>query len=194
MQQSPASTQESLAESYDSPKQLLYQDHFYSPVDIQSTSTSYDESHQQPEHLNFYESDLHYSQFSTDVTRAYIAPTSQDFSNDWIADSGATEHMTNKLQWFVKYTPLPRNAIWQVETPADHECYVTSTGNIKILAQLPTQIEVHLLQNILYIPDYGSNLFSLTKVARQNKVFTLCKDNSCELIQNNTLIMTGHRI
>nr|PNR55912.1 hypothetical protein PHYPA_006809 [Physcomitrium patens] len=82
----------------------------------------------------------------------------------------------------------------QVETPADHECYVTSTGNIKILAQLPTQIEVHLLQNILYIPDYGSNLFSLTKVARQNKVFTLCKDNSCELIQNNTLIMTGHRI
>lgn len=87
---------------------------------------------------------------------------------------------------------MPVHSIWPVETPVGHTCYVTGTGNIKNLVQLSTGNEVHLLQQILYIPNFGRDLFSLTKVACLHKNFTLCKDHTFESIQDSQLIMIRH--
>jgi hypothetical protein len=141
-----------------------------------------------------YPSDQVEDDFSDEVTRAYTATSSSLPSDCWIADSGATDHMTDQLHWFSDFTPLPTHANWPVETPAGHKIFVKGTGNIKILVQLPDRTEIHLLKQVLYIPDFGRNLFSLTKVAQQQKIFTLCRDKTCELLLNNDLIMTGRMI
>lgn len=78
-----------------------------------------------------------------------------------------------------------------METPAGHTTFVNGTGHIKILVQLPSGTEIHLFQQVLYLPNFGRNLFSLTKVARQHYIFTICKAHTCELIRRNELIMIG---
>lgn len=111
-----------------------------------------------------------------------------DFHNDQL------DHITDQQHWFTNYTPLPSETIWPVETPAGHTCYVTSIGDIKILVQLPNRTEIQLLQQVLYIPGSGQKLFSLIKVAMLHKIFTLYKDTTCELLQDDNLIMTGRML
>nr|PNR49417.1 hypothetical protein PHYPA_011313 [Physcomitrium patens] len=102
--------------------------------------------------------------------------------------------MTDQIHWFVNYKPLPSDATWTLKTLAGHRSYVTSAGDIKILVQLPHCTEVHSLEQVLYMLGFGRNLFSLTKVARKYKIFTFCKDDTCELLQDNNLIMTGRML
>lgn len=134
-----------------------------------------------------YQDDL---SFDHEITRAYMATSSSYSSSGWVADTGATEHMTDQFNWFTDYQPLPPDMIWPVEIPASHTCFVKGIGNIQILVQLPDRTEVHMLTKVLYIPGFGRNLFSLTKVAKQ-KIFTICKDTTCELVQGDQLVMTG---
>ena len=46
------------------------------------------------------------------------------------------------------------------------------------------------IENVFYIPDFGQNIFSLIKVATQQKIFTYYKDYTCELIHDHQLVMT----
>lgn len=86
---------------------------------------------------------------------------------------------------------MPLDAIWPFKTCAGHDCYVTSTRDIRILVQIPNRIKINLLQQFLYILGFGRTLFSPTKVAQRHKIFTLCKDNTYKLFQDNNLIMTS---
>ena len=69
-----------------------------------------------------------------EVTRAYMAineSESNSIFDTWIAESGATDHMTVQLHWFTNCQPLPITVQWPVEKPAVQ--VTLKKLNIKIL-------------------------------------------------------------
>jgi hypothetical protein len=72
------------------------------------------------------------SNYFLEITKAYTTISDLSPNEGWIADSGATDHMTDQLQWFHTYRPLPVNTLWPVETPTGNKCYVQGTSDIKI--------------------------------------------------------------
>lgn len=136
----------------------------------------------------------HQTDFTDDITRAFMAnhiSFESHLSDIWIADSGANNHVTHNLQWFTDYKPLPPGQIWPISAVGGHKCFVAGTGHIKILIQLPNKTEIAMLENVLYVPGFGCNLFSVTLVARKYDIHFVGKQNTCDLIQNGELVMTG---
>ena len=169
-----------------------------------SSSEEFDvntESYEPPSHeLLPYDYDLSYdsSYYPDVISRAYMVSdpslSSSDIQNLWIADSGANKHMSHNLQWFSSYQPLPAHTSWPINAVAGHQCYVAGIGTIKVLVQLPHNIEVVLLENVLYVPGLQCNLFSTTLMAMKHSIHFVGSATHCHFIKNNEIRMTGRLI
>ena len=87
-------------------------------------------------------------------SEAYCAQSSTpDSSSDddfsWIADSGATEHMSDKRQWFTNFHPV-HDKCWSVSIADDHLLYVRGVGDIIVHATINGVDKPFKLQNVLY--------------------------------------------
>ena len=148
--------------------------------------------------------DHHSFPYSTDssstseiITKSYMASdnlSSVDIQNSWIADSGANKHMSHNFQWFTSYQPLPSQTSWPITAIAGHQCYVAGTGTIKILVQLPTRVDIVLLENVLYVPGLQCNLFSTTLMATKHSIDFIGTQTHCNFVKNNEVIFTGRLI
>lgn len=126
--------------------------------------------------------------------RSFMAILQDHFSDAqdaWIADTGATRHMTDKLAWFVDIKPIPMDQDWSIKAIGGKVCYATGIGTIRILIQLPDSTVTASMNDVLYVPDLQQNLFSTTKVAKQNKLFFSGDDQHCYLRDGNKIVMTG---
>ena len=131
------------------------------------------------------------------ITKSYMTSdslTSFDIQNSWIADSGANKHMSHNFQWFSSYKPLPSESSWPITAIAGHQCYVASTGTIKVLVQLPHKVEIVLLENVLYVPGLQCNLFSTTLMATKHSIHFIGTQTHCHFVKNNEILFTGRLI
>lgn len=88
--------------------------------------------------------------------------TKRKNSIDWIADSGASRHMTFNKNWFKEFRPLPKEKVTVIignGTPLDAE----GIGSIEIIGE---NDEIHTLDDTLYVQNLSFNLFSLIRTAR----------------------------
>lgn len=86
----------------------------------------------------------------------------------WIADSGASEHMTDKRGWFIDFQPIPEFC-WSVNTANDHKLWVRGTGDILVHSHVNGLISSLRLKNVLYVPELRRNLVSVSQFT-PNKV------------------------
>ena len=131
------------------------------------------------------------------ITKSYMTSdslTSFDIQNSWIADSGANKHMSHNFQWFSSYKPLPSESSWPITAIAGHQCYVASTGTIKVLVQLPHKVEIVLLENVLYVHGLQCNLFSTTLMATKHSIHFIGTQTHCHFVKNNEILFTGRLI
>ena len=102
-----------------------------------------------------------------------------DLSKLWLIDSGASRIMCSNRHWFHSFTPLT-NPI--MITLGDNST-IPATGQGRILVHMNAggHYERNLLQDILYIPDMGGNLLSVSHFARCGAEVRF-KDIGCKLL------------
>lgn len=115
---------------------------------------------------------------------------SYDLKNYWLADSGATSHMSNNKLWFIQLK----------EFNPPKECSVGNGDRIKIFGEGTVPLICHTnngdvsveLNHVLFVPDLTTNLISLGRAADHGVTTTMDRD-SCIMSLNEQVVSTGKR-
>ncbi|CAN1225016.1 Retrovirus-related Pol polyprotein from transposon RE2 [Linum perenne] len=84
-----------------------------------------------------------------------LTQTTQNFSPNWILDSGATNHMTNSSLQFITYSP--DSGSHKIQVADGNFATIARKGNIRILPEIT-------LKNVLRVPKLSYNLLSTHKL------------------------------
>ncbi|UYV73254.1 hypothetical protein LAZ67_10002363, partial [Cordylochernes scorpioides] len=118
-------------------------------------------------------------------TSAFLAET----KDSWIADSGATDHMTFRREWFSTFEEIPEG-VHPVCLGDGKKIYAKGKGNIDILSYVDSQKINATLLDVLYIPELETNLFSIS-TATKHGLTLICKGNQIKLTKNSKVLVTG---
>ena len=112
----------------------------------------------------------------------------------WIADSGATEHMSDKRQWFTNFHPV-HDKCWSVSIADNHLLYVRGVGDIIVHATINGVVKPFKLQNGLYVPHLRRNLISVSRLTEKHVAIIHIR-NECKMLTNDgagRLLMSGSK-
>ncbi|UYV62645.1 hypothetical protein LAZ67_2001397 [Cordylochernes scorpioides] len=118
-------------------------------------------------------------------TSAFLAET----KDSWIADSGATDHMTFRREWFSTFEEIPEG-VHPVCLGDGKKIYAKGKGNIDILSYVDSQKINATLLDVLYVPELETNLFSIS-TATKHGLTLICKGNQIKLTKNSKVLVTG---
>ena len=82
---------------------------------------------------------------------------------DWFADSGATQHMSDQRSFFCTFKPVVSDS-WTVNGIGSTRLYVRGYGNIEFIVSVGTIKRTVTIENVLYVPNLGTNLISIAAV------------------------------
>lgn len=99
-----------------------------------------------------------------------------DYENSWFLDSGATEHMSKRREWFTNYVQLeqPHN----ITIGNGSKMQAVGKGDIEILCYNGKDWLKRTMLDVLYVPVLHTNLFSQGKVTDKNYVI-VCDNGKC---------------
>ena len=84
--------------------------------------------------------------------------------DEWIIDSGASQHMTNNRKYFKKIDPVREVA--NVEVGDGRSFSVEGVGPIQLKLQLSSGKTTNcVVKNVLFVPKLACNLLSVCKLA-----------------------------
>ena len=114
----------------------------------------------------------------------YWAALTQWKTADMLVGSGCTDHIVTNIDAFLDFVPIQS----VVRNPNGEAPRVVGTGCVRI--NIPSnkgefQCE---LKNVLCVPDYYSNLLSVSRCTEWGHSFTFEKGNSCMKLQKGTLV------
>ena len=115
-------------------------------------------------------------------------------SNTWYADTGASEHMTDRLEWFINIVDIHEGR-HLVMVADDRSLPIREKGDIYIKRTVNGKEKAGILKGVLYIPDLKRNLFSIRQATKTDLAFINTK-NKCELRTNEgtgKVMMEGYR-
>lgn len=109
----------------------------------------------------------------------------------WIADSGASEHMSNNKNLFEELVPL-KDPVEIAVALNDKSAIAKCSGSIRMIAVSGSKKRECTLENVLYAPDLRCNLFSIRKVemAGMEVVF---KDGGVRVLKDSEVVACGRR-
>lgn len=97
--------------------------------------------------------------------------------DDWIVDTGATNHMTSNLSVLVNVKAAVPNLT--VNLPTGSKATVTHTGDLQLKNVLN-------LLNVLYVPFFTHNLLSIHKLSEDNDCYAVFSPKFCTIIDTKT--------
>lgn len=119
---------------------------------------------------------------------AFIGDASE--SNDvWIADSGCTDHMTEKRYWFADYKDISEEHRY-VQGIGGIKLLVYGIGNVNIRTFNGQKWESAVLNDVMHVPGIGRNLFSVYKAALSN-IDTVHSKAGCRLVLDGKTMISG---
>jgi len=104
------------------------------------------------------------------------------YSNSWIVDTGASDHMTSDLNQLHNLQPLPKPV--KITLPDGSLKTVTQIGQIHLSSEIT-------IQNVLYVPDFKFNLLSVHRLLTDHKLFALFFPNQCWIQDLSTRRVMG---
>lgn len=123
------------------------------------------------------------------VSEVALMAESSD-TQDWVIDSGASDHMTNRREWFSEYKTLEKPI--PVRIGNGDTIFAHGIGEINVLMfDKSNWVNGHLV-NVLYVPDIRINLFSSACALDKGLVFVSNK-NQCELKRGDKTVAVGIR-
>lgn len=115
---------------------------------------------------------------------SYTCLTVNQMSNDWILDSGCSNHMTNRREWLVNV----RNSTNGDVTVANNEkLCVKEMGDVLLQLEGDGCTINAEIKDVLFVPNICANLLSVSQMARRGLSIKF-QDDGCEIFgQNGTL-------
>lgn len=111
-------------------------------------------------------------------------------SEEWHMDSGASDHISNKIEWFYTYTeftvPLP------VRIGDGKFLYAIGKGDINIIAFDGENWFEKRLLDVLFVPDIKLQLFSLSTALDKDLTFNATRDR-CYFSKGSVTVAVGVR-
>ena len=105
---------------------------------------------------------------STSV-RTFPRPPSSN-ANRWNADSGATIHMSPRLEWFKTYEPNDT----PVRVASSSIIRAAGIGDIEFAPVIDgVVLPVVVLRNVLHVPELNQNLFSVLSVVARGEDYSV---------------------
>lgn len=117
------------------------------------------------------------SAYISDVTATFSSTCEED-SEVWIADSGASMHMTFKQEYFT-HLEAPAEE-YLVKVADDKILQASGIGTIIIQEKLLGRLQERELRNVLFVPELKRNLFSIGTISDNNFSFHAYKEK-CEI-------------
>lgn len=115
---------------------------------------------------------------------------SDDQANQWYLDSGASDHMCNRSEWFKSYTSFSTPTAVRVGNGDRIMAY--GRGNIDVMVFDGKKWTLRYLAEVLYVPDIKLNLFSTGQVL--DRGFSLSSDSeNCKLSRGGVIFAVGVR-
>ena len=113
--------------------------------------------------------------------------------NPWFADSGATEHVTERREWFSTFKLIP-SGWWSGAVADDKDFWVRGVGNIKIVRTIDGEKKPWLLKQILFIPELKRNSFSISLAVKAGLSFCTIGDCLYHDFGKGPKVMEGVRM
>ena len=120
---------------------------------------------------------------------ALVAEESGD-TDLWIADTGASHHMTKSKDFFVSYTAFSEP---KPVTLGNRKLMLAyGQGNIQIETLVNNEWKKYYLKDVWYTPDVVKNLFSVPTAADKGLEYWL-DQWSCRITKNDETVVVGKR-
>ena len=103
-----------------------------------------------------------------------------DSSNDWIFDSGATDHYCKEIAWFTNLEPFTG----KVRAANGSDMAIEGRGTIDMEKNTPSGPVQIRLSDVMYIPSIQFNLFSLSRVLKHG-FDTKFSEHGCFITRDN---------
>jgi len=100
---------------------------------------------------------------------------STSISDDWYLDSGATVHLTSRLDWLENFSP---DANQQVGIANGTKLKSTGTGKISIPLSSKKTMNAF---DVVHVPDLAINLLAVHKIAQEGKT-VLFDEQGCRIV------------
>lgn len=104
----------------------------------------------------------------------------------WIADSGATQHMCNQLEWFSEFKPVDKPVVASVGD--GNKVEVLGIGSVPLINNIDGKEVRGVLTNVIYVPALTSNLFSIGASSKQGISSHFFKDTLLLKLKNQVVL------
>ncbi|CAB0040564.1 unnamed protein product [Trichogramma brassicae] len=104
--------------------------------------------------------------WSKSMTRSWDGLFLQkDISEVWLTDSGASEHMTFRRNWFSSYSPRDDGSTVSLDDNKEHK--IVGVGTVRIKRLVNDKWLDGRIENVLYVPGIRKNLLSVGAITRK---------------------------
>lgn len=107
---------------------------------------------------------------------------SAKYSDVWLADSGASKHMTSRKEWFSDLKIIEGDRY--VTIANDERLPIRGYGIIHLEAWCNDEWSAMRLENVQYVPELKQNLFSTAATTGKGFAMTIFSDH-CEITDSN---------
>lgn len=121
---------------------------------------------------------------------ASVQKTAKTTVEAWYMDTGASDHMTHKLEWFINYTPMKDDI--KIKIGDGETISGNGRGSINISAFNGEKWTECHLSNVLYVPKLKYNLFS-GGVALDKNLTLEADKRICKFVKEGKTIAVGER-
>ena len=112
-------------------------------------------------------------------------------ADQWIADTGATHHITKSKNFVVTYESFSEP---KPITLGNHKLmFAYGQGDINVETVVNNEQKKHHLKDVWYTPDVVKNLFSVPTAADKGMQYWLDK-HSCKITKNGETLVVGNRM
>ena len=124
---------------------------------------------------------------------AYVGTSDVSDNDFWLIDSGASDHMTNRREWFCDFEEFTSPV--DIKIGNGDSMYAYGKGNIEIDTFLEGGWKAGIMHDVLFVPNLKQNLFAVKVVAKKGIDFSITNNGKqCLFIRDKEIVATGSDI
>jgi len=112
---------------------------------------------------------------------SHTIPITHSQNNSWVIDSGAIDHITSSLNFFLYYSQIKPV---QINLPNGTHVFAHFSGSVQISPNF-------VIHDVLYIPNFKFNLLSISKLMTSLNYFLIFSNENYYIQETRSLKTIG---
>lgn len=127
-----------------------------------------------------------------DGPSALMADSDGGLSGIWVADSGASQHMSSQKNLFQDFAPIT-SGTYPIRIANKSVMQCMGIGSLHLRSKVGKKWSSITLLNVLFVPELGRNLFSVSAASKNGAKITF-GDKDCQVYKNKRLVAEGKAV